>query len=325
MRGPAGVAAAAAGALCFVVVVARWQTLPHQTVDLASAAAAAADTPWFPIDGVFTWVDSSDPQWRASRSAYAAARGVAFDAARYPHPRFVDVELRRSLSLAAAHMPWLRTIYVVVARPQRCAWWSDFPRVRAVYHDELLAAAAPPSAALPTFNSYAIETFVHLIPGLSEHFVYFNDDTYVLRPVPRTDFFGADGRFHSMVDTAVAVPYPQPYFVAEANLSVHLGYQIRFHRLHTPLAITKTAISTTISRWPLWAAQTRASRFRSFGDLPLYQAAVNLNARRVLRPPPYAYIECGSVSAHALANLTYACVNNCASASDYARLLAALV
>ena len=300
--------------------------MPHQTVDLARVAAAAtAKTHWFPIDGVFTWVDSSDPAWRASQSAYAAAQGVAFEAARYPHPRFVDVELRRSVSLAAAHMPWLRTIYIVVARPQRCAWWSDFPRVRVVYHDELLAAEANVSAILPTFNSYAIETFVHLIPGLSEHFVYLNDDFYVLRPVPRTDFFGVDGTFHSMVDTAFAVPYPQPYFIAEANLSVQLGHQLRLHRRHVPLAMTRTAVLGAIARWPVWTAQTRASRFRSFGDFPLYHAAVNLNARRVLRPPPYAYIECGGVSARALANLTYACVNNCASASDYAKLLAALV
>ena len=42
---------------------------------------------------------------------------------------------------------------------------------------------------LPTFNSNAIEASMHKIKGLSEHFVYFNDDMYLLKPTKPTDFF----------------------------------------------------------------------------------------------------------------------------------------
>lgn len=46
-----------------------------------------------------------------------------------------------------------------------------------------------PPEVLPTFSSHAIEMNLHRIPGLTEHFVYFNDDTFLIRPVSETAFF----------------------------------------------------------------------------------------------------------------------------------------
>ena len=47
---------------------------------------------------------------------------------------------------------------------------------------------------LPTWNSYAIEAHLHRIPGLGEHFIYFNDDMLVGRPLSKAYFFEHDGR-----------------------------------------------------------------------------------------------------------------------------------
>lgn len=41
---------------------------------------------------------------------------------------------------------------------------------------------------LLTFNTNAITARMHKIPGLSNKFVYFNDDMYILNPVKPTDF-----------------------------------------------------------------------------------------------------------------------------------------
>ena len=41
----------------------------------------------------------------------------------------------------------------------------------------------------PTFNSNAIELSMHKIKNLSEHFVYFNDDTFIIKEVIPEDFF----------------------------------------------------------------------------------------------------------------------------------------
>ena len=77
-------------------------------------------------------------------------------------------------------MPWVRNIIILLAREsQKQQWMDDYvaltkqPTVRIVYHKEFI-----PEELLPTFNSATIEMFLHRIPGLSEHFLYGNDDMY---------------------------------------------------------------------------------------------------------------------------------------------------
>lgn len=46
-----------------------------------------------------------------------------------------------------------------------------------------------PKEFLPTFNSVTIEFFLYNIPGLTEQFIYMNDDMYLLNSVPQTLIF----------------------------------------------------------------------------------------------------------------------------------------
>ncbi len=64
------------------------------------------------------------------------------------------------------------------------------PRINLVDHRDIL-----PAEALPTFNSHAIETSLHRIEGLAEHFVYFNDDVFLGRPARPETFFSPSGSF----------------------------------------------------------------------------------------------------------------------------------
>ena len=68
--------------------------------------------------------------------------------------------------------------------------WLDTsnPKIRIVDHKEIL-----PEVSLPCFNSRLIEHFLYKIPGLSEHFLYANDDMFINRPVTPATFFAADG------------------------------------------------------------------------------------------------------------------------------------
>ncbi|MFR2063638.1 MAG: hypothetical protein ACLS36_08490 [Streptococcus sp.] len=42
---------------------------------------------------------------------------------------------------------------------------------------------------LPTYNSAAIELNLHRIEGLSENYLYFNDDMYLIRDSHPSDFY----------------------------------------------------------------------------------------------------------------------------------------
>ena len=47
---------------------------------------------------------------------------------------------------------------------------------------------------MPTFNSTTIEMFISNIEGLSEYFIYTNDDMYPVSPLSKEDFFTEDGK-----------------------------------------------------------------------------------------------------------------------------------
>jgi hypothetical protein len=155
-----------------------------------------ADTDTAPIDVVVSWVDGNDPVHAAKR--HAARAGAQLTATAIPGgkaaTRFADSgELALCLGAIRRHCPWVRTIHLVTdAQVPAFLTAPEQVRlgVRIVDHTHLFRGH---EWALPTFNSRTIETALHRIDGLSERFVYFNDDVIVLRPTPPEEFFAANG------------------------------------------------------------------------------------------------------------------------------------
>ncbi|NNE10944.1 MAG: hypothetical protein HKN41_01725 [Ilumatobacter sp.] len=142
--------------------------------------------PPFEIDVVYTWVDGTDPAWierqREFRPVDAASDGATAE-------RFEPFdELRYSLRSLRQHVPFVRRIFLVTDR-QRPEWLLDDAGVAVVDHSEIFR----PVDALPVFNSHAIESQLHHVPGLAEHYVYLNDDVFFGRNVPWTTFFTVGG------------------------------------------------------------------------------------------------------------------------------------
>lgn len=142
----------------------------------------------FDIDLVYLWVDGKDPAWITKRNALigVSEEGSAVNC----DGRYADNdELRYSLRSVAAYAPWIRKIFIVTDG-QRPRWLkSDHPKIEIIDHKDIL-----PADVLPTFNSVVIEHAIHNIPGLSEHFLYANDDMFFNREVRPSDFFDPEGR-----------------------------------------------------------------------------------------------------------------------------------
>ncbi len=88
--------------------------------------------------------------------------------------RFINCnELKYSLRSVEKFAPWIRNIIIVT--DNQIPDWLDVsnPKIRIVNHSDIL-----PEMALPTFNASAIETSLHKIPDLSEHFLFANDDMF---------------------------------------------------------------------------------------------------------------------------------------------------
>ncbi len=64
--------------------------------------------------------------------------------------------------------------------------WLDEnnPKLNLVNHTDYI-----PNEYLPVFNSSLIEMYLHKIPDLTEHFVYFNDDFYIINKITPERFF----------------------------------------------------------------------------------------------------------------------------------------
>lgn len=149
------------------------------------------------IDAVYTWVDDSDPAWRAARDGFRLSMGATAggDDARFAN----HDELRYSLRTLWMYGDWMRRIHVVTAG-HAPPWLVEDERLRIVRHGEFC-----PAAGLPTFNSHAIESRLHHIVGLAEHFIYLNDDIFLRRAVEPTTFFelGEPTRPRVFLDEAV--------------------------------------------------------------------------------------------------------------------------
>ncbi len=135
------------------------------------------------IDIVLPWVDGNDPKWRKIKQSYSGTTGDARE------ERYRDFGLLKYLFRGIDFcMPWVRTIHFITM-DQVPDWMNaDHSKLHLVDHKDYM-----PLDALPTFNSSAIELNVHRIKDLSEHFLLFNDDFFVLKPVKETDYF-QDGK-----------------------------------------------------------------------------------------------------------------------------------
>lgn len=116
------------------------------------------------VDLVYTWVDGDDAQLQADiRQCASGSKHLNPERMRDPY----DL-LRYSLRSADMFAPWIRKVHIITRRPQVPRWLDlSNPRLNVVRHDELRDFGP----YLPTFNSTAIESFVHAVPGLSDHFL----------------------------------------------------------------------------------------------------------------------------------------------------------
>lgn len=231
----------------------------------------------FPIDAVYTWVDGADPAWQA-RKATALAENTWLDGMRplsANDSRYASRdELRYSLRALHCFAPWVRHIFLVTD-DQVPAWLdTEHPRITVVSHREIFGA----TGTLPSFNSQAIESRLHRIPGLSEHFLYLNDDVFLGRPASPEMFFTPGGltRFFpspARVDSAPRGPGDPPADSAGKNnrelIKAAFGRVLTRKMMHTPHPSRRSVIEEIENRFAEHVAATASHQFRHPDDISL--------------------------------------------------------
>lgn len=222
------------------------------------------------VDAVYTWVNHNDPKWAAIYAKYSGTVASSTDADALSRFHSND-ELRYSLRSVAQNAPWINRIFILTncARPNWLA--ADDPQLVWVDHTEVI-----PADCLPTFNSHVIESCIHRIPKLSEHFLYLNDDVFLAKPLKKSFFFDEAGTSHSflepygMVSGHVVAGAPD-YLNAARNvaglLRADMGFvPTRLHK-HTAFALRKSILAEMETRWQDVFDALRRNRFRTASDI----------------------------------------------------------
>lgn len=224
----------------------------------------------FPIDMVFSWVDGADLEFQRARAqrmkGYVVGEGDDHEA------RFRQLdELRYALRSVYLFAPWVRRIFIVTDSP-RPLWLDEHPSVTIMRSEEFFDDVS----VLPTHNSQAVESQLHHIPGLAEHFLYSNDDMFFGRPVT-PDMFFTPGGVSLFVEASTRIGlgataversgFENAARVNRALLHDHYGVTITRHLEHCAAPLRVSVLAELNREFPADFSRTAASAFRARTDI----------------------------------------------------------
>lgn len=252
-----------------------------------------------PIDAVITWVDGSDPEHLKKRNTFSRKSAKidlitsipsGKDSTRFKN----NGELAYCILSIKKFAPWIRTIYIVTdnQRPDFLSKKAEITHaIKIVDHREIFEGY---EWALPTFNSRSIETMIYRIKGLSDKFLYFNDDIFLLKKVKQSDFFRGEkvlvrGKTHKLTSLSKTqlmksailnqlfsriLKKSRPMHIRPQMLAATMaGFSNHFIKnLHTPFAVRKATISDYFLNNPIHLTDNIQYRFRNmlqFNTMPL--------------------------------------------------------
>lgn len=144
------------------------------------------------VDAVILWVDGSDLNWQVRFNKYSQTKidfNTKKETVRYNSIGEIDIAIKSIIKFA----PYIRNIFLVTDNQKP----KSFDQLKELAFDfdinlELIdhkVIFKGYKNCLPSFNASSIESMVFRIPKLSEHFIYFNDDTFLMSETKIEDFF----------------------------------------------------------------------------------------------------------------------------------------
>lgn len=224
------------------------------------------------IDIVYTWVNGEDDSYISKCQKYAE------DLTDVNPERFRDVYdmLKYSIRSVEKFLPWAGDIYILTQKPQVPDWLDlKNPRIKIVHHEDIFD-----EEYLPTFSSSVIESYLHKIPGLSDYFIYTNDDFLFGKETKLDKFISNEGIIN--IFGTLFGENPKWRIYEAKNDIIGLGLIE-----HCPILIKKEYWDAMYNLWPEKTHERRLHRFRQDDDFfayKLYKYYMLKYQRKTCRP-----------------------------------------
>ena len=250
----------------------------------------------FPIDVVILWVDGDDKKHRQKMMPYLMASDKIFSKKKL-RTRFGQVnEVEYAIRSIIKFAPYIRSIFLVTDE-QIPAFLKgketsnvDFSKVKIIDHTVIFSGH---ENVLPTFNCLPIETMLYNIPDLSEHFIYFNDDFFLIKETSPSDFFIDQKPILRgewlLFDTDIWYKKTHQEIVkyfggktkdkvygfkrGQQNIARKLGFKKYFKFDHTPAPMCKSTIEKYFGEHPEMKLMNIKHRFRESEQFTLQSLA----------------------------------------------------
>ena len=225
-----------------------------------------------PIDAVITWVDGADPKHKEKIARYS--KTPKFVATKEFDKRFTNVEeVKYVVHSILKYAPFVRKIFIVTDEQTPAFLLNNdkYSSVELVDHKTIFKGQED---CLPVFNSRSIETKLYAIPDLAEHFIYFNDDMFLLNPTTAEDFFVEGlpvvrGRWHAFKEDIFYKRFfrkkkkqSPSHIIAQEKSAKILGLKRYFRFHHHPHPMRKSMIATFFKNHPKIEVENIQHRFR---------------------------------------------------------------
>ena len=274
-----------------------------------------------PIDVVIAWVDGDDPVLAEKRRKFIGSPAKKTGSSAHS-TRFASVnEIKYCVLSILKFAPFVRNIYIVTDNQDpkifdevKKRYPEKLSSIRIVDHTEIFEGF---ETFLPTFNSITIANMIWRTKGITNNFVYFNDDTFLIRSIKPSDWFVENkpvirgkwvaAPFHRILlrsletfvsEKILGKKNYQPrasFHMGQWNSAALIGYKWRyFTTSHTPHAVGKEIVADFYAKNRVLLEKNLSYRFRNpsqFTFIALSNHLQLLNGNKHTAHPSVAYMQ----------------------------------
>ncbi|CEK09276.1 hypothetical protein [Legionella hackeliae] len=222
------------------------------------------------IDAVISWVDGYDPVYQNKLKTFCTEKGIHQHTAVEPTRIQQRNEIHYCLHALRRYASWIRTIYIItnqqVPPTVKALEGTEFGnKIKIIDQNDLLLES---NSTSPVFNSISVEWLIWRIKGLSDRFIYLNDDFFIIRNVTPEDFFKNDcvllrgewkvqtehkwrhqinNYFLKLRGKPAVKPQDNPHRTWQENSAKLAGWEKKFYLLpHAPFPLLKDTFENYI-------------------------------------------------------------------------------